>query len=360
MATLTQTAYIARKVIKFGIIGLIAFIVLRASYITFKKWYANRFPTPPTPPNTAFGKLKSPKFPIKENLPAFSYKLETISGSLSTMPNQGQVFFMPQPSVNLFALENTINWAKLMGFYQEPQISDYNLRFTNGPDNSVLIVNYLKKNFIYTSDWKNNPDITTPKNPPDQQTLVAIAKAYLKKKMVLSSDLENGTGEVIYLKYEDGNLIETNRFEANLAKINLFREDLNVQKEASAQPQTEKIKVLPDNPKQANVWLLISPNISSNDGVLETHYQDFPISQQKFASYPFRDINQAWTQLLAGKGYIANLGDNQNGNISIRRVYLAYFDSEQSQDYLQPVFVFEGDRGFFAYVPAISEEWLAE
>lgn len=268
------------------------------------------------------------------------------------MEKQGEVFFMPQPSVNFFALDNTVTWAKLMGFIQEPQKNGFNLSFVNQNEKTALEVNYLKRNFVFTYDWKNDLSITAPGNPPDQSQAAAIAKAYLKKKGVLPEDLDQGSAEVIYLKYSEGNLVETNRFEANFAKINLFRQEI--------QSGIQKIKILPDNPREANVWLLISPNLAINDGVAEIHYQNFSISWQKPATYPFRNINEAWTQLLAGKGYIANLGNNSGGNVVVRKVYLAYYDSRQSQDYLQPVFVFEGDKDFFAYIPAITENWLVE
>lgn len=352
MATLTQTAYIARQTIKYGSIGFVAFIILRASYITFRKWYIATHPKPPPPPNTAFGKLPKPKFPQKENLPVLNFKLDTISGGLPEMEKQGNVFFMPQPSVNFFALENTITWARLMGFIQEPQKNSFDLRFVNQNEKTTLDVNYLKRNFVFVYDWKNDLSITATGNPPDQNQVIIVAKAYLQKKGVLTEDLDQGSAEVVYLKSSGSDLLETNRFEANFAKANFLRKEI--------QSGTQKIKILPDNPKQSNVWLLISPNLIANDGVAEIHYQNFPISLQKPATYPFRDINEAWTQLLAGKGYIANLGNNSSGNIVVRKVYLAYYDSRQSQDYLQPIFVFEGDKDFFAYVPAITESWLVE
>jgi len=39
-------------------------------------------------------------------------------------------------------------------------------------------------------------------------------------------------------------------------------------------------------------------------------------------------------------------------------VYLAYYDSLDPQTYLQPVFVFEGDDDFLAYVPAVEAAWV--
>jgi len=67
---------------------------------------------------------------------------------------------------------------------------------------------------------------------------------------------------------------------------------------------------------------------------------------------------QAWNELQQGKGYIANFGQQgDNGQITIRKVYLAYYDTEVPQTYLQPIYIFEGDKNFFAYVTAVNPKW---
>ena len=42
----------------------------------------------------------------------------------------------------------------------------------------------------------------------------------------------------------------------------------------------------------------------------------------------------------------------------IRKVSLAYFEPVTPAQFLQPVYVFEGDRGFAAYVPAIVDKYV--
>ncbi|KKQ73667.1 MAG: hypothetical protein US95_C0050G0001, partial [Candidatus Woesebacteria bacterium GW2011_GWB1_38_5] len=46
------------------------------------------------------------------------------------------------------------------------------------------------------------------------------------------------------------------------------------------------------------------------------------------------------------------------GNIVIRKVYLAYYDPDQYTEYYQPVIVFEGDDDFTAYVSAIIDDYI--
>jgi hypothetical protein len=39
-------------------------------------------------------------------------------------------------------------------------------------------------------------------------------------------------------------------------------------------------------------------------------------------------------------------------------MFLGYYDPDIYQKYLQPVYVFLGNNGFVAYVPAIKEEYV--
>jgi hypothetical protein len=42
----------------------------------------------------------------------------------------------------------------------------------------------------------------------------------------------------------------------------------------------------------------------------------------------------------------------------VRKIYLAYFEPINLTNYLQPIFVAEGDNNFVAYMPAISSSQI--
>ena len=58
-----------------------------------------------------------------------------------------------------------------------------------------------------------------------------------------------------------------------------------------------------------------------------------------------------------GQGFIADLGASEK-QVAIRNIYLAYYENQSPQNYLQPIYVFESETGFTAYVPAIDSTWL--
>ncbi len=351
MANLTQTAYFARKIIKFGSISLVGLIIFRVLYINFKTYWKKTHPPAPPAPTTAFGKLPKLYFPEQKNLPNLTIKLENISGVLPKLADQAKVFFMPKVSSNLLAWDKTKVWARSLGFSSEPQeTSEFTYRFlTDTSPKTVLDVNVLTKNFTLVYDWQNDLQIFSAGNTPQEDQCSSSARNFLQNAGVLADDLAQGKSEVSYQKYFNGNLIKALFFsEANFALVNLFRSDI------------DNIKVLPTNPKESNIYVRLSAVKDRTRSIIEIKYIHFPISLDNFATYPLKDTTSAWEALKSGKGYIANLGNNPEGNILIRNVYLAYYDNDQHQDFLQPVIVFEGDNDFFAYVSAVSDSWTAQ
>ncbi len=248
MASLTQTAYLSRKIIKYGSIGLVAFLILRGLSISFRAYWKKAHPAPPPPPTVAFGKLPALSFPGRGGLPPLSFKLETISGTFPKQGTQAKVYFMPLPATNLLAWDNTKAWAKKLGFTQDPESTDkFSYRFfSNDSPPTFLDVNVLSKNFHLYYDWRNDLGIISLGNPPQDNAAITAAKSFLQIAEALADDLSQGTAKTIYLKYKNGELNKALFYsESNFSKVNLFRANI------------DNLKVLSPNPKDANISILL-------------------------------------------------------------------------------------------------------
>jgi hypothetical protein len=347
MASLTQAAILTRKIVRYGIYFVI-FLIVGSIFLRVITGVINTvFPKAPPPPTVLFGKLPKLPFAEKRDLPSLSYKIETPEGSLPTFPGQAKVYFMPQARADLLALDNAGRTAASLGFVQlSKKISDSLYQFSDGA-NSILEMNIINKTFSLAYNLNADP---SPINfrPPAAETALAAAKSFLTNGGLLADDL---TGPVTqeYLKIQNKQLVSAiSLSEANFVKINLFRKDY------------DKLPSVTPNPNQANIWFIISGDTDRNKQIVGAQYFYFPVDETQFATYPIKKSEQAFSDLQNGKGYIANLGQNQNGKITIRRIYLAYFDSGVAQNFYQPVVVFEGDNGFVAYVPAISSSYYSE
>lgn len=351
MASLTQTAYYSRRIIKYGSIAVVILLILRSGFIAFKAYWASAHPPPPPAPNVRFNKLPALRFPDRSNLPTITLKLETIAGKLPALAGQAKIYFVPKPSKGILVWDNAKAWARTLGFDQPPEeITLYDYRFTsNALPKTTLETNVLSRNFTLTFDWKDNLDIISQTTTPSENQAISLTKGFLQRAQSLPSDLADGPSEALYLKYVNNVLVKALfTSEATFVKVNLFRRDI------------DGLRVLPPNPKDANVSALLTSAATPLNGILTLKFSYSSISENNFATYPLKDVNVAWSQLAGGKGFIANLGNNPDGKVTVRSAYLAYYDSEDQQDFLQPVFVFEGDNDFYAYVPAVSDDWLEQ
>ncbi len=351
MGRLTVVAYTTRKVIKYGSIGIVVLVIFLRVFTVFRNYWKKAHPPPPPPPTVHFGKLPKLRFPEERNTQGITFKLANVSGTLPKLETVGKVFVIPKSYPNLLAWDNTKSWAKTLGFYGEPEkISEFDLKFTTTSfPRTTLTVNVLTKNFDLVYDWQHDLEIISTSSPPEENTAISLAKNYLNSIGLLNEDLSLGKGKVRYYKYQDGNLIETPFFsEANFAKVNLYRIEV------------ESLPVLPPNPLEANVNIMLSGSEKSEKQIVAVKYIYFPVYKESFATYPLLETSKAWEKLQSGGGYLANLGNNPSKNILIRNIYLAYFEDSQHQDFLQPIFVFEGDNDFYAYVQAITEQWIVQ
>jgi len=348
-ASLTQTAIIARKVIRFGIYFMAFLIIGKIVFDMAIKIYKLAFPPPPPPPTVAFGKLPRLPFPENTGMPTFTWTIETPDGkipSFKDLANQSKVYFMPRSSQTQLNLEEAKDTVSGLGFNPEGQaVSETLYRFPHRSSPSSIEINIVTRIFSLNYDIAADPTILE-KRPPVPEIAVSQVRNYLTRANILSEDLSGPTKHE-FLRIEGGKFISALALsDANLIKINLFRKEF------------DKLPAMTLSPDEANIWFIVSGIQDKQMVAGEYHY--FKVDETKFATYPIKTGQEAFDELKENKGYIAKLGQNENGNIIIRRIYLAYFDPPVPFDFYEPIIVFEGDNGFAAYVPAISSDYYGE
>lgn len=348
MANLTETAYQTRRTIAIFAIFVIGFFVLRTSINTAKEIWLKFKPPAPNPPSVAFGKLPKIKFPEEERPKNLALKLETIEGGFPSFPEIGKVYFIPKRVIGLLDLDRARQKAAALGFSSEAEeISEtvYRWKTKTSPE-KVLEMDIVSNNFTIRYPYENDTTLVGSRSHPDGRQSVASAKAYLASASLLAPDLEKGNGEFIYFRFVPPGLLPTPyQYESDFVRVNLFRADL------------DDLKIFPPHPKDSLISFLFTNSPDPNKQIVKVNYTHYPIEAKNPATYPLKPAEQAWQELQNGEGFIANMGENQEGIIRIRKASLAYFDSGEAQDFLQPIYVFEGDNEFMAYTAAIDPEW---
>jgi hypothetical protein len=346
MTTLTKTAITTRKIIRYGILGVILIIIGRFVIGAGIGIYRYFFPAPPPPPTVSFGKLPDLAFPDGVAMNGPNYTIETPEGALPTLKTQAKVFFMPKQSPNLLSLESARQKAVDLGFVDDPQeVSDTIYRFPHKSEPATLQINIVTG--IFSISYNLSADSSPLERiPPASEIAASQVRSYLSSADLLPEDLTGPTTNE-FLKVEGGQLVSAlGQSEADLVKINLFRKTY------------EEYPSLTPNPNEANVWFYVSGAREKQKQFVAAEYHYFPVDESQSATYPIKTAQEALNELKAGNAYVASAATTE-GNITIRRIYLAYYDSGKPSEFFQPIIVFEGD-GFIAYVPAVTSDYYGE
>lgn len=349
MATLTETAAATRKLLKIGAIVLVGIICFKFLTLIFNTYIRVVKPSPPPPPTVSFGKIPTISFPEKL-LPELTLRLETPSGGTPNLGDRTTIYLMPIFRSNFLALDQAKVTAKKMGFKDEPKaITDRRFRFENEEFlPSILEMDIINGSFTLKRNWQTDPTIMTEKQLPGKEQTVVETKNFLRNIGLLSEELNNARIEVSYLTFSSGQYQKAiSLSEADFVQADVYRPDIN------------EMKTLPQDPQKGIIRIIFSGSREAAKQIIQAEYNYFPVKLDQFATYPIKLASQAWRELQTKQGFIASVGTNAGGVVAIRKIYLAYYDGETSNGFLLPIIVFEGDNGFYGYVQAVTNEWLA-
>lgn len=351
MATLTETAYYTRRTINWIILAIVMYIILRLSWALIVAIWFTIFPPKPPPPNHRFGKLPAIAFP-RQGTPSaqLTFRLETIEGTIPKASDSAAVYFMPKAAANLLALTRTQDFAERFGFDPTPIVDTKNIYRFNDPELPLRRLRYdiVSNNFIIRYGFELDTGLFNERLLPSVDAAKAEAVSTLQSFKLYHADLARGTSKMTFLKLVGDKLaVTTSLSQADAVRVDFFRGGIG------------NIPIFPPSPDEGLVSFIFSGARNAKKKLLQLAYTLWPIDYQTFGTYALTTGGQAWQELQSGGGYIARYPRSGTTAI-VRQVYLAYYDSFEPQTYLQPIFVFEGDYGFMAFVPAVVKEWIEE
>lgn len=348
MASLTETAFYTRKGIRWGAVVFIGLIVLRISFDILVTELRRAFPPPPLKINNYFGKLPKIIFPESASPSGqLLFTLQTISGSVPRASDAARVYFMPKNKANLLSLSKAQAFVGKLGFTTTPrQISTTLYRWIDlrSPLRTIemdIVSNHFKLSYSFVQDLT----LFAERQIPSPQVAISETLTFFQLVNLPTQDLAWAKPVITYLKLV-GDQLEptTSQSQADAVRLNLFRRDY------------DGVKVLTDDPQKSVVTVVFSGSKRSDKRILSIDYAYWPLDAKNTGAYKLKSSETAWKELQAGNAYLAKLPANQT-QIAITNIYLAYYDSREPQLFLQPVFVFEAEDKFRAYVPAVAPPW---
>jgi len=342
MMSLTTTGHTSRLIIKYGGVGVLGLMLFY--WVAGVAVAAYKAAHPPyTPPTVRFGKLPNIVFPQKEKTTK-TFKLELPNDDFPKMSDQAKVYVVYRPGSDLLAYDYYVNMAKEMGFTEEPiKINDGMYEFRNNTLNQTLTINILDGSFTMKYPYINDQLLLATEKVPGKDAAIAAAKAYLEQAERWKPDLDDGVKNVSFWRIEADGLKQVNSAsEANVAKVDFNREEI-----------PGEFKIMEADVNSASISVLVSGSSVEGKKILEVAYKYADIDRESFSTYPIKTPSEAWDEFSSGNYWPAlDSGDSQT---IIRKMYLAYFEPVTLTNYLQPIYVFEGDGNFIGYLPAIAD-----
>lgn len=303
-------------------------------------------PTPPPPPSVKFGKLPAIAFQASLEGSKYSYTLNTVTGKLPTFSDRAKVYKLSAPKPNLLAVERAREKVSTVGF-SGPGLALSSTRYQW--DESVtpfrrLIMDVLDFNFDITSFYFQDVDVKSAKRLPTEGQAIKIAKDVITNLSDFPLDVDEEKTKTTLYQISNAELVEASSFSnAHIVRVDFFQKNV------------DDLKMYYKDPLFSSMSLLVSGGKSQGQ-VVEAHYFHNIVTEIS-ATYPIITAEVAWEMLKEGDAHIARY-DGTDSNISIKNIEMGFYSDDKKQEYMLPIIVFEGEDNFYAYVSAISKDWI--
>lgn len=354
MASLTETAYVARRGIKFGAVGLVAVIVLWFAGTGFISWWQATHPAPEPAPAAEFGLLKPIVWP--KSTKKAEYELQTPDGTTGRFTDRMKVFFVPEKKSSFADVDKATEIARKFDFLFEPtQLNSKTYRWTNqDPIPQSLEVNIVTHSFTLKKQWSADPTLVTQKKFTSDKEEIMDAQSVLRAAQLLSPDL-SGNERVSYWRAQGSKLVTAvSLSEADFVRVDFYRKPWE-EKGLSSKTGTS-YSFMPMSPERGLAYVLLAGSSDTKKRVLEIDYQYHAVEYSTVGTYPIKTSQEAFDELKAGGGYLASFEGKSTA--VIRRVSLGYLDSVDNR-YTMPVYIFTGDDQLVAMVSAIRTDMVS-
>lgn len=318
------------------------------------------FPPKAAIPEAKFGKLPIIAFPTRTTVPQFTYTIQTTSGSLppactkypcnkGQLPDRMMVYPIANLQEGLFSLDLAKQKVGSVGFRADPQqitSEIYQWKGTQDSPDAQIIFNIVTNRFDYTVPLAtDSSQLTAP--VPDTNEAISSAINLLSKMGLYQKDFSKADTKGVLLKLVGQTLLPaTSQSDAEYIQVNIARSNIDTYPILSISPNKPLINVLvgPQSPVAAN-------------GIYEAHYAYQQYLKDEGSAYYIKSVDQAYSELQQNQAFLTSFPPT-GGSIAIRNVYLAYIELADTQKYLMPVYVFEGDNAFRAFVSAVRNDFV--
>ncbi len=344
MITLSNTTALTKKVLKWA--SILIGVTLGILLIYRIAMYVKSQITPPPPPTASFGKLPPISFPEGNTDKSLTYSIDTVTGSLPVFPDRANVYKTVPPPPDLLALNKATEKILAAGFTGKgSQVSQSVYQWSVvDPSSGIpkkIMFNISSSNFNLSSPFLSDLKVLSANNLPNQTAAVNTAQDFLSGLNSIPQDLDLEKTTTTLLAIKGGTTVPTTSLSnTQVIEVSFFQKDLN------------NIPIVYPDTNSSTMSVFVSGGDSPQIIKADFFHQNIATES---ANYSILSSNEAYEKLKNGDAYISY--GEANENVSINKVFLGYYLSDQAQDYVMPVVIFKG-TGFTAYVSAVKDAWI--
>lgn len=348
--TLTELSYYSRRFMPFVILLFLIFLILFYALKLFFLYLQINKPKS-IYINPIFNKIKKLELLDATSSADFSFTIDTIEGQPVTATNSAKVFFLPENNPRFGYREKIYLIAKTLGFDTEEvkhRLVDKEAIFID--EKQKLTVDITNFNFKYEYYLESNPEVLNKPVPPQKKESETKAIDFLKSIGRYPEELAKGKTNAIFLSYNQAEkkmAILENNLNANIIEVDFYRPDI------------EEYPIVSPKYYNSQNYVLLTFYEDGSYKILRAQVKFFEKSEEQVGIYPLISGDQAYENLKLGKAFVV-VSPTEAKNIIIKKMFLGYLDPDFYQQYLQPIYVFLGEKNFVAYVPSVADEYVSD
>lgn len=372
---LTETARIFKKAVVF----VVAFIVIYYISILFvfplARGIIKALIPEKDPANPMYGILDPLVFIEKPITGNPTYELNTPNATLPKLPNKMTVYKFKPIQFSYTAGQQARQDATSFGFSDSDLTTDlkgevYKWRslLTEGILEIDINTRKLIMNTVLIGKESFFPTVNLDRTTVIKNSIDLLLSIGRFNDVLYPSGYQN----VKLGKFYGSKIVETtDPLEAQIARVDFFR-SIGDYKILGADPNKGLLQVYVGSVPTKRDKEQITPAAYPK---AEIYYWE--VETQSEATYPIISISQAWEVVKGGGGIISGIVSKDKSSfeayttegvdeILINNIYLAYYETAEHMNYLQPIYVFEGNYkkkgtaggSITIYFPAVAGEYV--
>jgi len=348
--TLTEYSVLARKVLPLGIIGILGALI---AFFSVQIILTQPAPTevPVNPYDLVYGKISPIGSKDATSSAGFNFTFDTIEGIPVSPAEHAQVYFIPENNRQIGFSLKTDAMAETLGFDIATSPGKVNFPIINYEDDKQkLEVDITRYNYDYQYVLGEDDEFLQKLvSVPEPSVITREATEFLQSVGRYPDELAQGKPNIVYLTFDPVEKkinISDNPQEANMVEVDFYRGDVE-----------EYPSVTSSYFNSQNYVLMLYH--SKGMKVVRSQVNFYETAPDQVGIYPLKSGDAAWQQVVEGKGVVA-YSEPGVKDVTIKEMFLAYYDPSEYTEYFQPVYVFLGGResNFAIYVSAVDDSQL--